>query len=69
MNFFNIITKITTVKKLKGPSQIPVKEPDLGYIQSELKIIFESDSENSLKNDILRILYITICDTNYAVYF
>ena len=35
----------------------------------KLDIIFESDSENFLKNDILRIICATVCRINYAVYF
>ena len=57
-------------KKLKNSFiQIPEKEPEQKYKQSELNIIFESDSENFLKDDILRIIYVTVCKTDYAVYF
>ena len=59
-----------TDKKLKDLSiQTPEKEPEQRYRQSELNIIFESDSEDFLKDDILRILYIIIYKTDYAVYF
>ena len=34
-----------------------------------MDIIFELDSENSLKNDILRDLCATVYKTKYAVYF
>ena len=57
-------------KKLKDPFiQTPEKEPEQGYRQSELDIIFESDSEDFLKNNILRIIYATICATSYETYF
>jgi len=57
-------------KKLKGPSiQTPKKEPEQGYKQSKLNTIFESDSEDFLKDDILRTVCATVCGTNYAVYF
>ena len=57
-------------KKLKGLFiQTPEKKPEQEYGQSKLNIIFESDSKDFLKDDILRILYIIICKTDYAVHF
>ena len=35
----------------------------------ELDIIFESDSEDFLKNDILRILCATVCGIDYKTHF
>ena len=59
-----------TDKKLKNPFiQISKKKPEQRYKQSELDIIFESDSEDFLKNNILRILYIIIYKINYVAYF
>ena len=57
-------------KKLKNSFiQNPEKESEQEYRQSELNIIFESDSEDFLKNDILRILYITVYAIKYAAHF
>ena len=57
-------------KKLKDSFiQIPEKEPEQGYRQSELDIIFELDSEDFLEDDILRILYAIVYKINYKTYF
>ena len=62
--------KIQPNKKLVGFFiQTPEKKPEQGYRQSELDIIFESDSEDFLKDDILRTLYTIICEINYETYF
>ena len=62
--------EIQTDKKLEDSFiQNPEKKPEQGYEQSELDIIFESDSEDFLKNDILRIICAIICETDYAAYF
>ena len=64
------MVEIQINKKLKNLFiQNPEKESKQKYGQSELDIIFESDSEDFLKNDILRILCAIICETDYAVYF
>ena len=61
---------VQTDKKLKDSSiQNPEKEPEQEYRQSELDIIFESDSEDFLRNGILRILCAIICKTDYATHF
>ena len=62
--------KIQPSKKLVGPFiQTPEKEPEQEYRQSELDTIFESDSKDFLKDDILRIICATVCKTDYTIYF
>ena len=59
-----------TDKKLENSfTQNSKKEPEQKYEQSELNIIFESDSEDFLKDDILRTIYAIICETDYAAHF
>ena len=59
-----------TDKKLEGLFiQNPEKKPEQEYKQLELDIIFESDSEDFLKDDILRILYAIIYIIKYAAHF
>ena len=59
-----------TDKKLENPFiQNSEKEPEQEYGQSELDIIFESDSEDFLKNDILRTVCAIVCGTDYAAHF
>ena len=61
---------VQIVKKLKGLFiQNPEQEPEQKYKPMELNTIFESDSKDFLKDDILRILCAIIYKTKYAAYF